>query len=983
MKEQLQSLPSFLGLCARGTCYSMCIFFLIICGAAQSQPTMISNISTGSKNFIAIDGALYYSVGGDLYKATPSTAPVVVSNTGENIIAIYNIRLGNYFFFVTQTSSGRSLWRSDGTSANTAMITVATQITPLLVYQSELYVRINAAATGTELWKVNSSFNASIVKDINPGAASGYIGYDSTSIAVHNGFLYFIANAGSGQDIWRSNGTTAGTVLAADIDDTEVYNPSDFSGMTSYNNALYFTRNHEDQEYGDRIAELWKSDGTTEGTSILVTYGGGNYWNYIKDFTVFKGKLYFFHGTGDPPYVWFSVTDGTASGTQHLELVTIDGDARAMTNAEDYLLYHSDSQSFPNPIMKFDGTNTSEINQFSIADYSSEEYVDLTYTGGRAFFVASVDRYDYPQSERQLWQADLDSDGSRPVAEIYDSSYHKTRNITAVDGSIYFTREISDQLTLWYYNPDSSPTTCEGTGNILQEIWTNVSGTDVRTFDFTTTPTGGTRSFTSFETTQYYANNYASRMRSVLCVPQSGTYTFWISSDDQSELYLSTSPYEADMRLIAWVYGYTPFRKYDKYPSQKSAQIYLQAGRKYYIEARHKEGNGNDFISVGWTLPDGTVQQPIPGDRLTAITTPPNEPPLITINSPEEGQSFPAYSSVTIAADIVDPDGVSYVGFTHVYSNGSRGLAGFESPPYQYQWNNLAPGAYTVKITAKDSKNAEAIAYVSFTVEEAPCEGTGTVVREIWRNIPGTSISSIPVNSPPTNTQTLTSLATQNYYANDYGSRIRGYICAPATGNFVMYISGDDTAELWVSTDDQPANKQDVASVPGATRVGQYNKWITQFGDVYMEQGHRYYFEVLHKEANGADHVEVGWEWPGGSNSEFPIQGSHLIPFEDASASAARFGAEEIFSMEEEATFSVSPNPAISGRQVSIKLPIITEGDVSVDIKSITGASVQSEMLPGTGGELLIDLKPSVVTGMYLIRVSNQKGRWSTKLQVK
>jgi hypothetical protein len=257
------------------------------------------------------------------------------------------------------------------------------------------------------------------------------------------------------------------------------------------------------------------------------------------------------------------------------------------------------------------------------------------------------------------------------------------------------------------------------------------------------------------------------------------------------------------------------------------------------------------------------------------------------------------------------------------------------------------------------------------------------MVREIWTGIPGTSISSIPVNSqPPSNRQTLTSLSTQNYYANDYGSRIRGYLCIPTSGVYWFWISGDDNSELWLSTDDNPANKTRIAYAATATKVNEWTKYASQqSAGVTLVQGRRYYIEVLHKEANGADHVEVGWQLPSGT-MERPIPGNHLIPF-DPSTTAASFAAEEIFTADEKTTFAVYPNPVVSGRQIALRLPVVADGDVDVDIKSITGVSVQNETLSGAGGEVLIDLKPSIATGMYLIRVSNQKGRWHTKLQVK
>jgi ELWxxDGT repeat protein len=880
MNEQLQATPCLI---ARRMSKSLYIFFLMICGAAHCQPTMLSQIPDGSKNFVNVNGRLYYSTSDSLMTATPTSAPVLVAITGEPILAIYNIIVGSSFFFVTQASSGQHLWRSDGTTANTVQVFSETTITPLLAYHSQLYLRVNSTATGAELWKVDGAYNASILKDINPGPEYGYQG----SLIVHNNQLYFFADAGTGTDLWQSNGTTAGTVRLFDFDDTDVYNPSPFRGLTSVNNLMFFTRDYEAWESGNRIAELWKSDATAAGTSIVTQYTHDtNFYNYLSHLIAFNGKLYFFHTIGDPPFSYLSVSDGTASGTQHLELVSIDGQPRRLINAEAWLLFYAESQSFTTPIEKSDGTTVTRVHEFSGYHSAGDEYINLTYTEDRAFFTDDIGQYF--GGSLDLWQTDLETGVTQPLEELYNSSYNGSRNIVADDGNIFFTRTVSGQMSLWYYDPDAPPSTCDGTGNILQEIWANAAGTDVRAFDFSTQPTGGSRSFSSFETTRFYANNYASRMRGWICVPQTGDYTFWISSDDQSELYLSPNETEASKQLIAWVYGYTPFRKYDKYPSQQSVQISLQAGRKYYIEARHKEGNGDDFISVGWQLPDETMERPIAGNRL-----------------------------------------------------------------------------------------------IPFTPTPPPCTGTGTIVREIWTNISGTSVSAIPVNSPPNRTVELTSFATPNYYANNYGSRIRGYLCAPASGAYTFWIASDDNSELWLSTNDDPATRIKIASVTGSTSVNQWTKYPSQVsGTVNLVQGQRYYIEVLHKEANGGDHVEVGWQIPSGP-LERPIPGNRLIPFEDPSTSAAMVAQNDIYSFDEENTVSIFPNPVTKGKQVSINLPGATDTEVQVDIKSVTGVSVQSEMLPSTGDAVTIDLKPSIVAGIYLIRVSNNNGRWSTKLQVR
>ncbi len=85
--------------------------------------------------------------------------------------------------------------------------------------------------------------------------------------------------------------------------------------------------------------------------------------------------------------------------------------------------------------------------------------------------------------------------------------------------------------------------------------------------------------------------------------PVTGGYTFWVSSDDSSHLYLSTDHDPANKRLIASVSGFTDRGQFDKQPSQKSEPIRLEAGGIYYLEVIHKEGAGDDHLTVAWEIP--------------------------------------------------------------------------------------------------------------------------------------------------------------------------------------------------------------------------------------------------------------------------------------------------------------------------------------------------------------------------------------------
>src|SRR5439155_156557 len=121
-------------------------------------------------------------------------------------------------------------------------------------------------------------------------------------------------------------------------------------------------------------------------------------------------------------------------------------------------------------------------------------------------------------------------------------------------------------------------------------------------------------------------NDYGQRMHGFILPPQTGSYTFWISSDDNSTLFLSTDETPANVQTIAYVPGWTTSREWTRYGEQQSAPISLVAGSRYYIEALQKEGGGGDNLAVMWELPDSTMEEPIPASRLlpwgTSFTPP-------------------------------------------------------------------------------------------------------------------------------------------------------------------------------------------------------------------------------------------------------------------------------------------------------------------------------------------------------------------------
>ncbi len=160
-------------------------------------------------------------------------------------------------------------------------------------------------------------------------------------------------------------------------------------------------------------------------------------------------------------------------------------------------------------------------------------------------------------------------------------------------------------------------------GSILRETWLGIGGGGIGDLTgnpaFAKPPNESAR-MPSFEILQDSANDYGTRMRGYLHPPATGEYVFWIATDDQGELWLSTDDDPKNKALIARVPEWTSPREYEKHADQKSKPQRLEAGRRYYVEALHKEGGGGDHLSVRWQLPDGAQEAPIPGIRLSPWT---------------------------------------------------------------------------------------------------------------------------------------------------------------------------------------------------------------------------------------------------------------------------------------------------------------------------------------------------------------------------
>jgi len=121
------------------------------------------------------------------------------------------------------------------------------------------------------------------------------------------------------------------------------------------------------------------------------------------------------------------------------------------------------------------------------------------------------------------------------------------------------------------------------------EIWKNIVGpttSELRLYtnNLSNEPNEKKRLWSLLEAPSNIGDNYGSRMKGWLMPPVTGNYTFWIASDDWSELWLSADDDPANLELACYAFNWVASRDWNVYDDQKSPPISLVAGQTYYYQ---------------------------------------------------------------------------------------------------------------------------------------------------------------------------------------------------------------------------------------------------------------------------------------------------------------------------------------------------------------------------------------------------------------
>jgi ELWxxDGT repeat protein len=381
------------------------------------------------------------------------------SNTSglvENFISLNNITV----FTGENSIYGNELWFTDGTTNGTeffADMNYSNSSNPskFTNVNGELFFRARGLDSGEQLFKSDGTIQGTeMVKNINPSGGSS-IG-DNAQMVNINGTLFFTAFDGTnGYELWKSDGTENGTVMVKDINpgsQSSMFSSSDTQPLTAIDNILYFYAND-----GVNGRELWRSDGTDAGTFMIKDiYPGSSNSSFPRSFVKFNNTIYFIANDNMGSALW--TTDGTDAGTVK---VTTLNDMRILKTVNNKLIIVAETSGTtygPHDIWVSDGTDAGTTFLQGFGDGIDSNIAFTTILNDEFYFVAKHPVF----GRKSIYKTDGTVAGT---VLLYDGSTHPTipnidiDDILTCGNYVYFAIQTSTGSNQELWRTDGTTTT--------------------------------------------------------------------------------------------------------------------------------------------------------------------------------------------------------------------------------------------------------------------------------------------------------------------------------------------------------------------------------------------------------------------------------------------------------------------------------------------------------------------------------------------
>jgi len=309
-----------------------------------------------------------------------------------------------------------------------------------------------------------------------------------------------------------------------------------------------------------------------------------------------------------------------------------------------------------------------------------------------------------------------------------------------------------------------------------------------------------------------YDNRMGGRIAGFIMIPSAEVVQFNITGDDITRFYLSDGPDPNNKQLVAHADAWSNITEHDKFPSQTSANVSLVPNVYYYFEIIYIEGVGGDHVSIYWKT------------------------------------------------DLEDPDNWTIINSNYIYDI------------------DCLPAPCPTRGTSCDDGNADTsddqqdghCNCIGIPTHNNPCIGDHSkVTAYAYDDIPGSNLNDLynatDYPAMPDRSVELDQLGIHYSNAVDStGNLVQAYLTVPVTGQYKFNITGNNECIFFLSSDDDPSNKQAhqilVTGGTNPTEHDKYNYQSTSF--LNLIAGQYYYIEINHKESSYSEHYSVFWQTP-------------------------------------------------------------------------------------------------------------------------
>ncbi len=401
---------------------------------------MVKDINTGvlgsyPANFAVVDTTLFFQAanganGCELWKSNGAGTVLVKDiHTGTIGSGPRNLQvLNNQLYFTAYDSVSTRLWKSNGTALGTQVVKDSLRhVTNPVVFNNQLFFIASEGVKGFELWKSDgTTAGTTLLKDINLGSGA----YNDVTFGSNPGFtvagatLFFFANDGiNGRELWKTNGTTVGTILVKNIADSTFSSYFETNATFAFGNKIAFMRASSPSD----ASEMWVSDGTSAGTVLVksLNLSLGLELARVVPMALGTGVLF----TAYSPACGFELyrTDGTQANTTLVQDMNTET-ANSSVSPFGRVVHFNNSTFFT----ANDGKSGTELwrtdsaatNASLYADFTKNTSESLGHSAGTTVFSTYFNNFTVFQNElywmvngRYLWK----TNGQTAPTKVFDT----------------------------------------------------------------------------------------------------------------------------------------------------------------------------------------------------------------------------------------------------------------------------------------------------------------------------------------------------------------------------------------------------------------------------------------------------------------------------------------------------------------------------------------------------------------------------------